>query len=822
MNKNKDEAAWFSAAERSSVRDFWRVYEGCYDDMQRETMPAIEAHPTFGPLIRSMSKEQMEAQNIQSRQVLRRALEDGEWAPYTAQLTAQGIFYARLGVGFREWYDVVRLVVRCLVPRIIDAYLGEPARLASAVQAMQDFLDRAMAVIGEAYITTKETALRQSEQNLAITLDSIGDAVIATDTAGRIERMNPVAERLTGWTRAEGAGRQLSEVFRIENEDTGEAAASPVDRVIEEGVVVGLANHTALVARDGVRRPIADSAAPIRTAAGELRGVVLVFRDMSAERAAEIERAEGQTRLAAHEAEAAAQDLRSRRIQEANRLKSEFLANMSHELRTPLNAIIGFSELLHDGRVGPVAPKQEEFLGHILSSGRHLLKLINDVLDLSKVEAGKLEFHPEPVELERVIFEVSSILKGTAATRRVVVETSVSPEIGQVVIDSARLKQLLYNYLSNALKFSPEGGSVTVRVTPEGAEAFRIQVEDTGIGVSAQDQKRLFVEFQQLDAGAAKKHGGTGLGLALTKRLVEAQGGSVGVDSEPGRGSRFYAVLPRRPSAGLDAAIARRTSPAPPAARPGAPTVLVVEDDPQDQQTVALALAAAGYAVELASTGARAIELACLHRYDAITLDLILPDMGGLEVLRAVRLGGKNAQVPVVIITLVAENVTAGFAVSDVLEKPLDSSALLGALRRSNVVPESPGMVLVVDDDPAALALMAETLERLHYRPACYSDGAAALLGVSTHIPDAIILDLLMPGLDGFEFLGRLRASPLHSKIPVLIWTVKDLAPDELQRLRASAQAIVQKGNGVSPVVDELRAQLEAATTDDEGAVDAG
>ena len=237
--------------------------------------------------------------------------------------------------------------------------------------------------------------------------------------------------------------------------------------------------------------------------------------------------------------------LAKEQAEQSNRFKSSFLANMSHELRTPLNAIIGFAELLYDGLVKPDSPQHKEFLGDILSSGRHLLQLINDVLDLSKVEAGKLEFNPEPVALAPFIAEVLATLRTAAAAKRIRIEIDVDAALGIVELDSGRLKQILFNYASNALKFTPTDGRIVVRALPEGADFFRLEVEDNGIGIAPAELGRLFAEFEQLDAGAAKKHAGTGLGLALTKRLVEAQGGSVGVRSTVGTGSTFHAILPR-------------------------------------------------------------------------------------------------------------------------------------------------------------------------------------------------------------------------------------------------------------------------------------
>ncbi len=234
----------------------------------------------------------------------------------------------------------------------------------------------------------------------------------------------------------------------------------------------------------------------------------------------------------------------NRRMLETNRLQTEFLANMSHELRTPLNAIIGFADVLHTGMAGPLGADQREFLGDILTSSRHLLQLINEILDLAKVESGTLELAPETIELAPVIAEVRDILRGTAATRRIDLELALPAALGCVTVDPGKLRQILYNYVSNAIKFTPEGGRVTIRAALADA-TFRIEVEDSGIGIAAEDLRYLFVAFRQLDGGVTKRYGGTGLGLALTKRLAEAHGGSVGVRSVRGTGSTFWVELPR-------------------------------------------------------------------------------------------------------------------------------------------------------------------------------------------------------------------------------------------------------------------------------------
>jgi PAS domain S-box-containing protein len=337
--------------DEAALRDFWLVYDTAYDAMQGEARAALDVHPEFGPILRAMPPEVMEAQRKSSRDRLRRAVCDGAWADYDQNLAVLGASYAKMGLTFAGWYDVLRLVGTSLVPRIVRAYGAEPARLSAALLAMQGFFDHAMVGISNAYLTATEAALRDAEARMRTTLDSIGDAVMATDTGGRVVHMNAVAEHLTGWQLPQAQGQLLSDVFVIRNELTGAVAENPVERVLREGLVVSLANHTELQHRDGSWRPIADSGAPIRASSEPITGVVLVFRDQTEERRAEADR----TRAAVLEAE-------NRRVIEASRMKSEFLANMSHELRTPLNSILGFTELIHDGEVAPDQPDYHDFL----------------------------------------------------------------------------------------------------------------------------------------------------------------------------------------------------------------------------------------------------------------------------------------------------------------------------------------------------------------------------------------------------------------------------------------------------------------------------
>jgi CheY-like chemotaxis protein/anti-sigma regulatory factor (Ser/Thr protein kinase) len=363
-----------------------------------------------------------------------------------------------------------------------------------------------------------------------------------------------------------------------------------------------------------------------------------------------------------------------------------------------------------------------------------------------------------------------------------------------VSLDPSKLKQVLYNYISNAIKFTPEEGDVTVRVRPEGKSHVRLEVEDTGIGIRPEDLSRLFVEFQQLDATTSKKYQGTGLGLALTKRIVEAQGGQVGVRSQPGKGSIFFAVLPK-----VSAAFAVPGEKAPPRALPvpGARAILVVEDDPQDRAWIVDVLTRQKYDVTVATSGAEAIDRLRESAFDLVTLDLLLPDMNGSEVLQEIRNGKLNRDVPVVIVTVIPDRgILEGFWVSDVLQKPVRSDMLVESVRRAGIPPKGDRSVLVVDDDPKSLRLAEKILKQAGFSPLCHSDPKAALKSLETGQPAAIILDLLMPEFDGFQFLRALRALENGRRVPVIVWTVKELTSAEEQRLKSSARAIVEKSAG--------------------------
>jgi protein-histidine pros-kinase len=360
-----------------------------------------------------------------------------------------------------------------------------------------------------------------AESQLQGFLEAAPDAIAVVRRDGKIAFVNSQTERLFGYDKAELIGQPVEVLVpdRLRGRHPAHRTlyfASPNTRPMGAGL--DLFGRR----KDGTEFAAEISLSPIEMPDGRL--VAAAIRDVT-ERKRDLEE-------------------QNRRMQEANRLKSEFLANMSHELRTPLNAIIGFTKLLHGGKAGPLSDTQVEYLGDILNSSRHLLQLINDVLDLAKIESGRTEIRVESVDLNKIAREVRDILRGLATEKRIALTVTVDSRLPAVRVDPRLLKQLLYNYLSNAIKFTPDEGRVTMRIEPLGKRAFRVEVDDTGIGIRPEDMPRLFVEFQQLDASSAKRYPGTGLGLALTKRIVELQGGKVGLSSEPGKGSTFFAELP--------------------------------------------------------------------------------------------------------------------------------------------------------------------------------------------------------------------------------------------------------------------------------------
>jgi PAS domain S-box-containing protein len=368
--------------------------------------------------------------------------------------------------------------------------------------------------IGYVLLSRDVTDRKRAEERFRALLEAAPDAMVIMDSEGRIKLVNAQTEKLFGYARAELLENAIEMLVPLRfRERHPQHRKGYFMKPKVRGMGLGLELYG--LRKDRTEFPVEISLSPIETETGTL--VSGAIRDITDQKRV-------QERLRRKNIELEQQN---QRVQQANRLKNEFLANMSHELRTPLNSIIGFSEILHDGKVGAINLKQKAYIGNVLTSARHLLQLINDVLDLSKVESGKMEFFPEPTDPNQLIREVCEILRTLVARKRLRFQIEVDPALVQIVLDPSKLKQILFNYLSNAIKFTPEEGQVTVVMRPDGADFLLLEVKDTGIGIKAEDVKRLFLEFQQLDGSASKKYQGTGLGLALTKRIAEAQGGTV-------------------------------------------------------------------------------------------------------------------------------------------------------------------------------------------------------------------------------------------------------------------------------------------------------
>jgi signal transduction histidine kinase/CheY-like chemotaxis protein len=494
---------------------------------------------------------------------------------------------------------------------------------------------------------------------------------------------------------------------------------------------------------------------------------------------------------------ALAADLRAMNaeLRSASAAKSDFLASMSHELRTPLNAIIGFSDLMRtEERTGDRLSIPAEWVEHVAGAGQHLLDLINDVLDLAKVEAGRLDLDLSAIDIDGAIVEWVGGVRPLAD--RKAIRLAILGEGGTIRADRGRLRQIVYNLLSNAIKFTPEFGEVRVELERTKAELV-LAVSDTGVGISAEDQAIVFEEFRQV-GDPRNRQPGTGLGLALTRRLAQAHGGTITVESEPGKGSRFSVRLPQAETAPEP----KPAEPAPrqPIARANG-EVLVIEDDPGAVRLVREVLESVGWRVHAAVDGESGLAAARVHRPDAIVLDVLLPGMDGWDVLRTLKADRLLRDVPVLMLTVVDEReVGLALGATDYLVKPVDRAALLSRLAAFTLATPSldrPVNALVVDDDPAAVEVVAGTLEQAGYAVHRAFGGREALDRARDVPPDVIVCDLVMPDLDGFALIAALKADARTRDAPILVVTAKDIDAADKARLNGNILGIVEKGAGI-------------------------
>jgi signal transduction histidine kinase/CheY-like chemotaxis protein len=493
------------------------------------------------------------------------------------------------------------------------------------------------------------------------------------------------------------------------------------------------------------------------------------------------------------------------RIQDADRLKSQFLANMSHELRTPMNSIIGFSEILIERLGGTIDPKHIGFLRHILTSGQHLLGIINDILDLSKIEAGKMEVYAEQFTVRPVIESVCTVMRGMGRAKVPLFVIEADAALPPIETDLAKFKQILFNLLSNAMKFSPAESPITISAMHlgEGQDdgTVTISVRDQGIGIEPQHHDVIFEEFRQIDGSARREFGGTGLGLALVKKFVQLQGGWVRVDSSPGRGSTFSFTLPIRSGAAVVTRVPELAL-----AGKRAEQVLVVEDDAHAYELISTALSSAGFVSIRARHGDEAIRLARELQPIAVTLDLVLPGVDGWEVLKTLKSDPATCDIPVVIISRVDErDLGVALGADDYFVKPVNRERLLDRVRQLTTADQTKTRLLLIDDDADIHELLDDELTRLGYTIESAFNGETGFAAAKANAPDVIILDLMMPGMSGFEVAGMLKDHPLTSRIPILVLTSKEISADDRRELQSKVAACVQKGTSAR---DQLVAEI--------------
>jgi signal transduction histidine kinase/DNA-binding response OmpR family regulator/putative methionine-R-sulfoxide reductase with GAF domain len=512
-------------------------------------------------------------------------------------------------------------------------------------------------------------------------------------------------------------------------------------------------------------------------------------------------------------------------VERANRLKSEFVANMSHELRTPLNSILALSQILSDRLDGDLNAEQEKQVNIIERNANNLLRLINDILDLSKIESGKLELAPVDFAVEDVMHSVRGTVEPLVLAKNLDLVLDIAPNLPRMHTDDGKLKQILLNLLSNAVKFT-ERGSVTVRVRPgrmatgaahasSARNWITVEVADTGVGISPKDQADIWQEFYQVDGSLSRRYEGTGLGLAIVRRLVLLLGGSIKLQSTVGEGSRFTFTIPARlPTYSHVVEQPERLLPAPRPALPGGddaatPLVLVVDDDPEVIYILEKYLRDNGYNIATAGDGDVALEKARTLQPFAITLDIMLPGRDGWEIIQELKNDPQTADIPIIVLSML-DNRQLGYnlGAAEYLVKPVSRRSLLDRLNQLRVN-AALNEALVVEDDLVEQRVLNMALQEAGLHVTSFTSGIEALAWLDDHTPDVITLDLMMPGMDGFQVLEEIKQRPHLRHVPVLIITAKDILPEERARLNHRIAAIIQKGPAQrDAVLQEVREQL--------------
>ena len=511
----------------------------------------------------------------------------------------------------------------------------------------------------------------------------------------------------------------------------------------------------------------------------------------------------------------------NKELEDANRAKSAFLANMSHELRTPLNAILGYSELLEE--VADELEIEEEIgpdINKIHSSGKHLLAIINDILDLSKIEAGKMEFFSQNCNLKTLANEVSETVQPVINKNSNKLKVVLDEDLGSISVDITRLRQVLFNLLSNACKFT-ENGEITftiMRKTVNQADWINFTISDTGIGMNTDQVEKLFKSFSQVHSSNIQKYGGTGLGLAITKRICEMMGGDIFVESKPGEGSTFSAHLPAlmpvqaTPEKILQSIGKPQRTADESSSTPKEKIILVIDDDPMIHSQMKRAFEKEDYKIVCASDGEEGLTLARKLHPTLITLDVLMPGMDGWTVLTKLKADPNVANIPVFVISMVDEE-NKGFTLgaSEYITKPIDRTRLHILMKKYRW---DSGSALVVEDDEGTRKLLCSMLKEYGLNIQEAENGKVSLEKVEEKSPGVIFLDLMMPEMDGFEFIEELKKNPEHRPIPIVVVTSKDLTQADRMRLNGGIEKLIEKKSFIhDDLLKEIRHTLDTHTS---------
>jgi len=615
-----------------------------------------------------------------------------------------------------------------------------------------------------------EKALRQSEERFRLLVSGVKDyAIFMLDPDGRVASWNAGAERIKGYQEKEIIGQPFSRFYTPEDNAQNKPAeelklAATEGRVEDEGW---------RVRKDGTQFWANVVITALRDETGKLVGFSKITRDIT-------ERKQTQEALVGAKEEA----------ERSNKFKDQFLSTLSHELRTPLNAVVGFSDLLTEEHYGPLNDRQKRYVNHIQTGGKHLLRLINDIRDLPKSEAGLLPLGTENVPVRTSFADVLDTMRPFAAKKSQTLVQQGIPDLS-VRADPTQFKQVLMNLLENAIKFTPEGGTIQLSAQQLG-EVVRVAVHDSGPGIPPEEQVRIFEAFYRLGQ-TNKATEGTGLGLAVTRRLVELHGGYLGIERQPGSRSCFNFTLPavatlqkdegRKIGSILDIG--------------GIPKILVVDNDPAAAHLLQSHLVSAGYEVVLCNQPERVVEMAAELQPSAVTLDIVRKPLTGWELLPNLKSDPRTATIPVIVVTIVDPPATGALLGADeFIVKPVRKATLLAALERCLNRRGRAGRVrpiLVVEDDASTRELLAELLSKEGYTVGTAADGTEARAQVAACVPELMILDLILPGVSGFQLLAEWRADARTADLPVFVLTSKELTREERDYIWTNMGALFYK-----------------------------